>query len=184
MEEQVEIICSSLHLKECLYLFGKLFKKDKVNSVEDIYSPLSGELVSIENVPDPVFAQRMMGDGIAIIPNEGILVSPVEGKVIQVFHTKHAIGIQSNNGIEILLHIGLETVELNGEGFEVLVSEGQKVNVGDILVKFDIAFLQSQNKEIITSLVITNSTDKVTELIQIESKVISRSEKITTCTLK
>lgn len=165
-------------------MFDKLFGKAKKSNVEEIYAPLSGELVSIDKVPDPVFGQKMMGDGIAIIPEEGLLVSPVEGKVIQIFHTKHAIGIQSNNGLEILLHMGLETVELNGQGFEVLVSEGQKVKVGDELVKFDIQFLQSQNKEIITPLVITNSTDKLEGTIEVNNSNISRGEKILSCKLK
>lgn len=165
-------------------MFDKLFGKAKKSNVEEIYAPLSGELVSIDKVPDPVFGQKMMGDGIAIIPEEGLLVSPVDGKIVQIFHTKHAIGVESNNGLEILLHIGLETVELNGEGFEILVSEGQKVKVGEELVKFDIQFLQSQNKEIITPLVITNSTDKLEEAIGVNNSNISKGEKIFNCKLK
>lgn len=159
-------------------MFGKLFGKSKQSSVEKFYAPLSGELVTIDKVPDPVFGQKMMGDGVAIIPSEGVLVSPIDGEIVQVFHTKHAIGIKTNSGLEVLLHIGLETVTLNGEGFDVLVTEGQKVKQGDVLVNFDIQFLQSQGKEIITPLVITNSGDKVDGVISISNKAITKGEEI------
>lgn len=159
-------------------MFEKLFGKSKQNSVEKFCAPLSGELVTIDRVPDPVFGQKMMGDGVAIIPSEGVLVSPVDGEIMQVFHTKHAIGIKTSSGLEVLLHIGLETVALNGEGFEVLVTEGQKVKSGDVLVNFDIQFLQEQGKEIITPLVITNSGDKVEGEISISNKTVTKGEVI------
>lgn len=159
-------------------MLEKLFSKRKQNLVETLFAPLSGELVSIDNVSDPVFGEKMMGDGFAIIPSEGILVSPVKGEIVQVFHTKHAIGIKTNNGLEILLHIGLETVTLNGKGFDVLVTTGQKVKQGDVLVNFDIQFLLDQGKEIITSLVITNSNDKVDGIISVDNKAVTRGEEI------
>lgn len=94
---------------------------------ETVIAPLTGKIVNIEEVPDPTFAQKMMGDGIAIEPTEGVVVSPVDGEIVQFFHTKHAIGIQSEAGAEILIHVGLETVSMNGEGFEGHVNVGDKV---------------------------------------------------------
>lgn len=164
-------------------MFGKILNKSK-KVEEEIYSPLTGEVVSLEEVPDPVFAQRMMGDGVAIIPDEGVLVSPVEGKIIQIFHTKHAIGIKSVSGLEILIHIGLETVELNGEGFDVLINEGQSVKAGDPLVNFDIAFLKSKGKNIVTPLIITNSSEIVASTIEIDKKSITRGDSLIICPIK
>ena len=103
-----------------------LFKKKQKEEV--VVAPLTGKVIPLSEVPDPVFAQKMMGDGLGIIPTEGVLVSPVEGKVIQVFSTKHAVGIQSDFGAEILIHIGLETVNMNGEGFETFVKEGDTIS--------------------------------------------------------
>lgn len=138
-------------------------------------------MVPLEQVPDPVFSEKMMGDGVAVIPEEGVLVSPVEGEVVQVFHTKHAIGIKSVSGLDILLHIGLETVELNGEGFNVFIKEGQTVKVGDPLLNFDISFLRNENKEIITPIVITNYSDKVDEIVHVDQQAVSRGENLFVC---
>ena len=165
-------------------MIDKIFKRKKEIVKEQIYAPLSGELIPLENVPDPVFAGKMMGEGVAIIPEEGKLVSPVEGEVIQVFHTKHAIGIRSISGLEILIHIGLETVELNGEGFDVRIAKGQKVKVGDPLVNFDISFLKSKNKEIITPIIITNYSEKVDGIVQVKSGVISKEDMLFMCNIK
>jgi PTS system glucose-specific IIA component len=137
-------------------MFKKLFGLGSKVKDEPIAAPLTGEVKNIEEVPDPVFAQRMMGDGIAIVPAEGTVVSPVDGEIIQLFHTKHAVGIKSKNGVEILIHIGLETVNLNGEGFEAHVATGQQVKAGDKLITFDLAFIKEKAKDIITPVVITN----------------------------
>ncbi|MBO9130078.1 PTS glucose transporter subunit IIA [Bacillus sp. 165] len=135
-------------------MFKKLFSS-KINQ-ETIVAPLTGEVKNIEEVPDPVFAQRMMGDGIAIVPTEGKVVAPVDGEIVQLFHTKHAIGIRSQQGLEILIHVGLETVNLKGEGFEAHVTEGQKVKAGDLLLTFDLPYIKQNAKDIITPMVITN----------------------------
>ncbi|MCK0473377.1 PTS glucose transporter subunit IIA [Halalkalibacter sp. APA_J-10(15)] len=165
-------------------MLDKLFKKKQKIEQEEFFSPLAGELISLDQVSDTVFSEKMMGDGVAIIPAEGVLVSPVEGEVIQVFHTKHAIGIRSLTGLEILFHVGLETVELNGEGFNILVEEGQIVNVGDSLLHFDIPFLKSKNKEIVTPIIITNSSQKVEEIVQVEKQKVSRCDRLFVCKLK
>lgn len=157
-----------------------LFKmKNKMES-EEVLSPIIGEVIPLSEVPDPVFSQKMMGDGIAIIPKDGRVVSPVNGHIIQVFPTKHAIGIKSNNGLEILIHIGLETVELGGEGFEVLVSNNQPVKVGEPLVDVNLEFLKSKNKEIITPIIITNM-EKVLTVEYCKEQEITWGEVILTC---
>ncbi|XOQ14325.1 MAG: PTS glucose transporter subunit IIA [Shouchella clausii] len=165
-------------------MLAKIFKHKKRIEKEKIFSPLTGELLPLEQVPDPVFSQKMMGDGVAIIPEEGVLVSPVEGKVVQVFHTKHAMGITSVSGLEILLHVGLETVELNGEGFTALIEEGQTVKVGDPLLNFDISLLKDKNKEIITPIIITNYSDKVDEIEHVDQQAVSRGENLFVCNFK
>ncbi|MDM5360464.1 PTS glucose transporter subunit IIA [Peribacillus sp. ACCC06369] len=135
-------------------MFKKLFgNKEKV---EQLLAPINGQVINIEDVPDPVFSGKMMGDGIAILPEEGLVVSPIDAEVIQVFHTKHALGLRTKHGLELLIHIGLETVNLKGEGFEVHVTEGQKVKAGDKLVTFDIEFLKSKAPSIVTPIVVTN----------------------------
>ncbi|MEW9109508.1 PTS sugar transporter subunit IIA [Cytobacillus gottheilii] len=164
-------------------MFKKLFgKKEEVKSV-DILAPLSGAAVSLETVPDPVFAEKMMGDGIAIEPTEGVVVSPVKGEVLQVFPTKHAIGLKAENGAEILIHIGLETVSMNGEGFEAHVSEGSKVEVGDQLVTFDMNLVKEKAKSTITPVIITN-TDQVSLEKQLASSVQRASNVVMTVTMK
>ena len=135
-------------------MFKKLFGKKE--SVEQLLAPINGQVINIEDVPDPVFSGKMMGDGIAILPEEGLVVSPIDAEVIQVFHTKHALGLRTKNGIELLIHIGLETVNLKGEGFEVHVAEGQRVKAGDKLVTFDIDFLKAKAPSIVTPIVVTN----------------------------
>jgi sugar PTS system EIIA component len=137
-------------------MFNKLFGKKEVKKEETIVAPLTGKIVSIEEVPDPTFSQKMMGDGIAIEPSEGVVVSPVDGEIVQFFHTKHAIGIQSESGAEILIHVGLETVNMNGEGFEGHVNVGDKVKAGDKLLSFDLDLIKEKAASTVTPIVITN----------------------------
>lgn len=161
-------------------MFKKLFGKGKeVNKEIEIYAPLTGEYVKIEDIPDPVFAQKMMGEGFGINPTEGEVVSPIEGKVDNVFPTKHAIGLKADNGLEILVHIGLDTVQLDGEGFEILVSSGDTVQVGDPLLKFDLEYIRNNAKDVISPIIITNSdqtesihTNDVKAVVKGETKVI------------
>ncbi|MBP1947437.1 PTS sugar transporter subunit IIA [Virgibacillus litoralis] len=138
-------------------MFKNLFKKESSNT--KIYAPINGEIVSLEEVPDPVFSQKMMGDGIAIKPNKGQVYSPVEGEVVQIPDTKHAIGLRTGDGIEILIHIGLETVSLEGKGFTINVSTGDKVSVGDSLMEFDLEYVRNNASSDISPIVITNGKD-------------------------
>ncbi|MRX70947.1 PTS glucose transporter subunit IIA [Bacillus lacus] len=138
-------------------MFKKLFgKKEEVITEEAVFAPLTGRMMNLEEVPDPVFSQKMMGDGVAIEPSEGTIVSPVDGEIIQLFHTKHAIGIKSQTGMELLIHIGLETVTMNGEGFEAHVKEGDKVKVGDTLITCDLDLIKEKASSTITPIVVTN----------------------------
>ena len=123
--------------------------------------PLNGKVVPLKEVPDPVFSQEMMGKGCAIIPSDGNIYSPVNGVVRMIAPTKHAIGLESENGLEILIHFGLETVALKGEGFEVLVSEGQEVKQGDLLIQANYMFMKENNINMITPVVITRSLDDI-----------------------
>lgn len=138
-------------------MFKKLFGLGSKTNEETIVAPLTGAVKNIEEVPDPVFAGRMMGDGVAIDPTEGVVVSPVDGEIVQLFHTKHAIGIKAKNGTEILIHVGLETVKMEGEGFEAHVSEGKAVKAGDKLISFDLELIREKAKSTITPIVITNT---------------------------
>ncbi|MGZ9808635.1 PTS sugar transporter subunit IIA [Staphylococcus haemolyticus] len=161
-------------------MFKKLFGKGKeVNKEIEIYAPLTGEYINIENIPDPVFAQKMMGEGFGINPTEGEVVSPIEGKVDNVFPTKHAIGLKADNGLEILVHIGLDTVQLDGQGFEILVSSGDTVQVGDPLLKIDLEYIRNNAKDVISPIIITNSdqtesihVNDVKAVIKGETKVV------------
>ncbi len=128
---------------------------------ETIFAPLTGKVTAIENVPDPTFSGKMMGDGLAIEPTDGRVVSPVDGEVILTFPTKHAVGLKSKSGIEFLIHIGLETVNMKGEGFDVHVKQGDKVKVGDPLVTFDLQLIKEKAESHITPIIITNGDQVV-----------------------
>lgn len=145
-------------------MLKKLFGKSSEPVVEHITSPINGRVLDITEVPDPVFSQKMMGEGIAIEPAEGQVVSPVDGEIVQVFPTKHAVGIKTKSGLEILIHIGLETVTLNGEGFESFVQAGDKVVRGDKLIAFDLNIIKAKAASTITPMIITNTDEVVGNL--------------------
>ncbi|BCB04426.1 PTS sugar transporter subunit IIA [Bacillus sp. KH172YL63] len=141
-------------------MFKKLFgKKEETPKTIVALAPLTGTVKALEDVPDPVFSQRMMGDGMAIDPTVGKVVSPVDGEIMQLFPTKHAVGIKAKNGAEILIHIGLETVSMEGEGFEAHVSEGSKVKAGDPLISYDLELVKEKAKSTMTPIIITNGDD-------------------------
>ncbi|WP_028399504.1 glucose-specific PTS transporter subunit IIBC [Ectobacillus panaciterrae] len=126
------------------------------NTAEEIAIPIEGNILPITAVPDQVFSGKMMGDGFAIEPTEGTVVSPVNGEIVNVFPTKHAIGIQSEGGKEILIHFGIDTVKLNGEGFDILVAQGDKVTQGQPLLKVNLDFVKNNAPSIMTPIVFTN----------------------------
>ncbi|HZG73603.1 MAG TPA: glucose-specific PTS transporter subunit IIBC [Chondromyces sp.] len=123
---------------------------------EMFVSPIKGEIKPITEVPDQVFAGKMMGDGFAILPEEGTIVSPVSGKIVNVFPTKHAIGIQSDGGLEILIHVGIDTVKLQGQGFESFIQEGDRVEAGQKLLQVDLDYIKANAPSIMTPIVFTN----------------------------
>lgn len=119
-------------------------------------APVSGETVDLVDLPDRVFADKIVGDGMAFKPDQGVLYAPVAGEIIQVFPTKHAIGLKTKEGLEVLLHIGLDTVEMKGEGFKSFIHLNQQVEVGDKLMEFDLNLISERGKSILTPLIITN----------------------------
>lgn len=123
---------------------------------EEVYSVVDGQVIALEQVKDPVFAQKMMGDGFAVEPANGNIVSPVTGTVSSIFPTKHALGLVTESGLEVLVHIGLDTVSLEGKPFTVHVSEGQKVAAGDLLVTADLDAIRAAGRETSTVVVFTN----------------------------
>ena len=124
---------------------------------EEVYSVADGQVIALEQVKDPVFAQKMMGDGFAVEPANGNIVSPVTGTVSSIFPTKHALGLVTEAGLEVLVHIGLDTVSLEGKPFTVHVSEGQKVAAGDLLVTADLDAIRAAGRETSTVVVFTNA---------------------------
>lgn len=148
------------------------------NSKEYFISPIQGEIVPISEVPDPVFGEKMMGDGFAVIPSEGTVVSPVNGKIINLFPTKHAIGILSDSGREILIHVGIDTVNLKGQGFEALVSEDDHIEKGQPLLKVDLDFVKQNSPSIITPIVFTNLTPEESVVLNKSGNVSLKEEDV------
>ena len=164
-------------------LFDKLkslVSDDKKDSgTIEIVAPLSGEIVNIEDVPDVVFAEKIVGDGIAIKPTGNKMVAPVDGTIGKIFETNHAFSMESKEGVELFVHFGIDTVELKGEGFTRIAHEGQSVKRGDTVIEFDLATLESKAKSVLTPVVISNMDEissiekKSGEVIAGESVVLS-----------
>ena len=128
-----------------------------LNATTSLVSPLNGEVVALSDVKDEVFSSGAMGEGVAIEPSEGVLHAPADGKIVMTFPTSHAIGMKTNDGAEILMHIGMDTVSLQGKGFDTLVKKGQEVKAGDELIKFDITAIKEAGFPVTTPIVITDS---------------------------
>lgn len=142
-------------------MFG-FFKKNKeeIKVTPQLMAVQNGKVVRIETLPDPVFAEKMLGDGFAILPdNDGTIVSPVNATVEEVQDTLHAYCLHTTDGLDILVHIGINTVSLNGEGFVAKVKKGDKVKVGDVLAKVDLNFIKSKGFPTYTVVLITNIDD-------------------------
>ena len=135
-------------------MFG-LFKAKK----QMVLSPVDGDVVKLEEVPDEVFSAKLAGDGIAIMPRSNTFVAPVSGVVTKIFSTNNAFSIRTSSGLEVLVHIGLDTVELNGEGFKRLVEEGAKVSKGKPIISADLAYIEEQGKPIITPIVVNHEKE-------------------------
>ncbi len=161
-------------------MFNSLFKNkkqedkaiDNIKEDKNVFlSPLTGELLELKDVPDKVFSQKIMGNGFAIKPEFGEIVSPVNGKILTLFHTKHAIGILGDNGREILIHFGIDTVKLKGKGLEAFVKQGDRVKAGQIILKMDLDKIQNEVTSIITPIIFTNLCENEKVLFKAGMKV-------------
>lgn len=146
-------------------MFKSLFKKkdNPKGGRITLVSPTRGKAIKLEEVPDEVFAQKMLGEGFAIEPLEGAVYSPVDGEIKVLFPTLHAVAIETDEGLELLIHIGIDTVELNGEGFKSNIQLGDRVKKGDLLINFNLELIEEKGKSPITPIIITNM-DRVKNL--------------------
>ncbi len=162
-------------------LFDFLKGKDKKEESKEVklFSPVNGTVIAIEEVADPVFSQKMMGDGFAVKPSDGNIYSPVSGKVVSVFPTQHAVGITMDNGIEVLVHMGLDTVELDGKPFNTVAIEGQEVTPETKLSTIDLKGLAEADKDDAIVVVFTNM-DQVSEYSLSKTGQVSVNDEIGT----
>ena len=155
-------------------LFNKLKRMVSDESANQpsitLLAPLSGELVALEEVPDVVFAEKIVGDGIAIKPSGNKIVAPCAGVIRKIFETNHAFGMDSDSGLAIFIHVGIDTVELKGEGFTRIAHEGQAVQAGDVIIEFDLNLLETKAKSTLTPIIISNM-DEVKELTKYSGAV-------------
>ncbi|MGQ9412307.1 PTS system trehalose-specific EIIBC component [Streptococcus pluranimalium] len=147
-------------------------------TVSSIVSPLTGEVKSLSEAVDPVFAQGVMGQGVLIDPSEGELVAPVSGTISVLFPSKHAVGLVTDEGVEMLMHIGMDTVNLDGKGFTAHVAQGDKVVAGDSLISFDIATIKAAGYPVETPVIVTNHNDYQVNPIDVLPRQISRGEDV------
>lgn len=139
-----------------------IFAKNKLKNL-NVYAPVSGHVINLTEVKDQVFASGAVGIGFGIEPTSNEILSPVDGKIVMIANTKHAIGITTKQGYEILLHLGIDTVELNGEPFSMYVNVGQKVKIGSKLVDMDIAKIKKANLEPTVITLVTNAKEKAVD---------------------
>jgi len=155
-------------------LFDKLKKLVSDNQADadaiEVMAPLSGEIVNIEDVPDVVFAEKIVGDGIAIKPTGTKMVAPVNGTIGKIFETNHAFSIESDEGIELFVHFGIDTAELKGEGFKRIAEEGQTIKAGDTIIEFDLTLLEEKAKSTLSPVVVSNM-DEIKELNKLSGAV-------------
>ena len=142
-----------------------LFKSWKKQEVQEkaAFSPVSGELVPLETVSDAVFAEKSLGDGVAVIPTDGSLYAPADGTISVFFPTGHAIGMTTDDGVELLIHVGMDTVQLEGKGFRPFAKEGDRVTKGQKLLEFDMELICKEGYSLVTPVLITN-TDEFSDI--------------------
>jgi PTS system, glucose subfamily, IIA component len=157
-----------------------LFSRKKVDK---FVAPASGELIHLDKVSDPVFSQKLMGDGFAITPDQDEIFAPIGGVIGTVFPTKHALMITSDHGLEVMLHLGIDTVELNGKPFETFVKEGDTVKAGQKLATMDLAQVKAANKDTAIMTIVTNS-DAVKDMPDFEEKTVKPGDEALDVTVK
>ena len=151
----------------------------QVSSGEEIKSPMNGMVIPLSEVPDAVFSSEMLGKGFGVEPSEGKAYAPVDGEVTTVFDTKHAIGLMSKHGVELLIHIGMDTVKLNGKGFDVKVKTGDQVKAGDLLAEFDMDLIKGEGYPVTTAVVVTN-TDDCEEISEVRTGAATKDTEVLT----
>ncbi len=148
------------------------------NGVETmVYSPLEGKAISLSEVGDGVFSEEMLGKGAAVEPSKGIVTAPFDGEISTVFVTKHAIGLKSNSGVELLIHIGIDTVKLDGKHYEIKVKDGDKVKAGDLIAEFDMDAIKAEGYRVVTPIIVTN-TDSFKEVNQVSKGTVNSNSKL------
>lgn len=152
------------------------FLKKKQEPV--LFSPIKGKCIPIEEVPDQVFAKKMMGEGVAFIPSSDELLAPCDGKISMIANTNHAIGLINDDGLEILIHIGLDTVNYRGKGFKVHVKNDSRVKKGQSMITIDKNFFESENVSLITPMIITNCNRFRLNYLKVNDDVIETDEVI------
>lgn len=152
-------------------------KKESVAA--DIYLPMNGNVISLAEINDGVFSEGMLGDGVAVEPSDGVVVAPFDGVVQMVYDTKHALGLMSDTGIELLIHVGIDTVQLNGKCYDVVVENGQKIKKGDVLAKVDLEGIKDAGYRTVTPVIITNS-DEFSEIKTVATGNCNSGDKIIT----
>lgn len=144
-------------------MFG-LFKKTKVNQNGILFAPVEGELIRPSEINDAVFSQQMMGPTVGFHPSDSTVFSPVNGTIEAVFPTGHAVGIRANSGEEWLIHVGIDTVSLNGKGFTTYIKQGQRIKAGDKLLEVDLDLLRSHHLDSTVMLILTSGVSRMNEL--------------------
>lgn len=135
-------------------MFGFLKRK-----IREVYAPVDGQVVVLESVNDEVFSQKMVGEGVAIIPMSNTFSAPIDGVVSKIFSTNHAYSIKSEKDLEVMVHIGLETVALDGKGFTRIANEGDEVKAGDVIIEADLSYIREHAKDIVTPVIIMEESD-------------------------
>lgn len=144
-----------------------------------ISSPLKGEVVALTDVDDAAFSSGVLGTGVAILPQEGKLISPVDGVIASLFNTNHAVGINADSGAEILIHIGVDTVKLEGKYFDAKVKQGDQVKKGQVLLEFDIKAIKREGYSVTTPIIITNADQYADVVFEVGKKVNTNDELMT-----
>lgn len=152
-------------------------EKNNMINKEVVYSPIKGEVIKLSNIQDDAFASGVLGSGVAIKPIEGVVVSPVDGEVTTLFPSLHAIGITSENGVELLIHVGLDTVQLGGKGFKAYIKQGDKVKKGQHLLDFNIEEINEAGYSVVTPVVITNTAEYL-EVAETKSENVDREDSL------
>ncbi|WP_159543937.1 PTS beta-glucoside transporter subunit IIBCA [Streptococcus halichoeri] len=150
--------------------------KSGLSTKQTLYAPMNGELLPLSKVPDETFSSKLVGEGVAILPSKGVVYAPFDGEVITFFSSKHAVALRNARGVEVLIHVGIDTVELKGQGFEQLVSVGDSVKRGQPLLRMDTDFIASKGYSLISPVVITNSAEQLEIISQDAKKMVNKED--------